>query len=716
MTQLLSTPFFEVLKDDRCIKLLPQALDLLKNTNGRIKVVTWLSPKLKSDNERVFLRVYPSSQEIICVLDISNLWDSLLSIDDSIEAVLLTYCLLLSSSFIVVCPPVDMKITLEKFGFIRGIVNSFDGDMSLLHSSLDKMPALLLLSFVDNPNTVSSNQILESLTKQENGFSTDVAMRNQLRDMIQELFPNQEGIGIPFASADLFMNDFSEILQHEDIRNRLYSAKDPDIQGLVLTASLFSKLTASTAGTVTSYRNLSFSVIKTSLVEPYLQECFDQAVCEYEGSIEKGETSNSSDGAAVAVAVAEQEYITNILDRVRQTHNTSILRAMNYWQGLFQPGGAVERDIGFKYKEKLLLLLDSRLESRILALEKESLGRCEAIAAELAEALALPSMHPEGRTPELHPDHVLGQGSNSQYNHLLALSSQIESFSSKYHSRTATRELESCSAKVLCKYLTKNVQVLLGKAQDWVLAFQSRSDETKERIRSSEGEIVQLKDNLVEVEAKAAHEVGVGEESISRLRSSLEQLRRTHATVNEAGSSNLEGLMDRLDRAARLNEQEKNELAQGLMAMQHRILKAQDRALELRQQREKSTATLHRDLIDGERSSHDRYKADITRQHELLEEELALERRIALKSTEFSNEMYAIESHHRSELETSQATIHQTLRQLRDVAMEDREARELAHERHLVQKRSELMAVESQLVLMVDAYVRTAEKKPCKVM
>lgn len=705
----ISAPFLEFNKDSRLINVNPQGIKALKNANGKVKIVTWLSPGSQPEIKQVYVRLYPCSDQTLCVLDISNLWDSLGN-DDSIETLALSFCLLLSSSFIVVCPPVDMKITLERFCFIRGIVNSFDGNVGLLHSSIERLPKLFLLVFVDNPITTTSNQILETLSKQENGFSKDIAVRNQLRDMIQELIPMQEGIGIPFTAADMFMNDFNEILLHGDISHRILSVKDTNIQDLVMTASFLSILVPAAVETVKDLKTLRLSDVKAALVNPYLEESFKQSIAEYYECIEYlRNNSRKTSSTSSSSSNLTEEIIS--LKRLTDDHNLSTEKAVAYLRSLF----TVDNEKYSEYKQRLLIHVNNIFQSHMAILEAESNNRCEAIASELEDVLSLWVEDDKGVCSESVLPIPLGKASNA-YHNILSFKSQIESFVSKFQIRTVGTELENCRTKILHKYLAKYVHILLVRFQDWLTALEQLTNTSKAKLAFLESEIYRLKEQLVEVEANSAHEISVAEESLSKLQAQLDQLRRTHATVNEAGSSNLEGLMDRLDRAARLNEQEKNELAQGLMAMQHRILKAQDRALELRLQREASTAILHKELIEGEKTSHGRYKADISRQHELLEEQLVLERMIAVKSAEYASEIYVLENQHRSSLEMIQAKAQEKLRHLREAASEEREIREVNHERTLSMKRAELMTVESQLVLMVDAYVRTAEKKPCKVM
>jgi hypothetical protein len=65
-----------------------------------------------------------------------------------------------------------------------------------------------------------------------------------------------------------------------------------------------------------------------------------------------------------------------------------------------------------------------------------------------------------------------------------------------------------------------------------------------------------------------------------------------------------------------------------LLKVQERIQDAQKKSMELRQERETQTSTLHSDLLEEERKGHRWFRSTIARQHALLSEELALERKV----------------------------------------------------------------------------------------
>jgi hypothetical protein len=112
------------------------------------------------------------------------------------------------------------------------------------------------------------------------------------------------------------------------------------------------------------------------------------------------------------------------------------------------------------------------------------------------------------------------------------------------------------------------------------------------------------------------------------------------------------------------------------MDIQKRIQVAQSKALELRQQREEQSNTLHANLLENEREGHKWIKTTYARQHDLLAEELRLERDLSKKKSEHMSQLFGLEGEHIRQVEA-----------LRNMAQRDIQA---AREDHF--KRRELLA------------------------
>ena len=139
--------------------------------------------------------------------------------DSSKETLLLLYALKFSSLFVVVSDPLDTKVTLQKFKFVRGLLDSFDGNVTKMNESYESFPNLLILFFAENNIKKSSSELISSFLSIENGFNNDIAMRNQLREMLNEVFITKEAISIPLAEADQFITNPYALVSHTDISN-----------------------------------------------------------------------------------------------------------------------------------------------------------------------------------------------------------------------------------------------------------------------------------------------------------------------------------------------------------------------------------------------------------------------------------------------------------------------------------------------------------------
>eukprot|EP01041_Mallomonas_annulata_P006687 gene6687-13547_t len=709
------------------LKISTEGLDLLNNLNKKVMVITILYPCIRTDHE-VTIRLVQIEESIICVLDASSLWERALS-DESInpENFTLLLCLMLSSLLIVVFPPQDPRLSMDKLSFIRGFLYSFDGDVSRLKSVIGYFPDMIITQFVESSASLaSSKQMVETLMKSESGFSTEVAMRNQLREIMTEILPLHEIIPLPLSlplqsigsgsesgleSNTSLLSDVNYILSQEDIRRRISDemCQEVELCGVTLTGPLLAQYVSAIVSQCSDVNHFPLSTVRTEVVTAYIQTLSAAAMTQYEQHM-----------TTMTMTSVSESFSSLSLSDITRIHSQCRARALGMLTGSTGRRWGLARDA----RKSLQTALRLKLQREMLLSEQRWREHCESVLLDI-QTETQTQMHGDIQTQTLR----LGE-SVSAFSELLRYKGILERTVSRYISETTSsqssptysdnnsdsdRALE-ISSDVLKGFLILQLGILSMQGHQWMEGFKRLVAATEEEIRSKEEErnTLETRHGLQE-NSLSDGAVSAMEGEVSGLQQTLSTLRLEHAVAAESSQSKLEGLMDRMDRIARLNEQEKNELAQELMSIQHRILKAQDRALDLRQQREVSTTAMHRDLLTGEQDCHVWFKATVSRRHSLLETELALEREIAMKRSEHANVNFNMETQYMRQVEESRVANQRAMCVLREEALKEKEGRATAHELAMTQRRAQLAELEAKYVLMTDAYDRSNEKKACVV-
>jgi hypothetical protein len=134
------------------------------------------------------------------------------------------------------------------------------------------------------------------------------------------------------------------------------------------------------------------------------------------------------------------------------------------------------------------------------------------------------------------------------------------------------------------------------------------------------------------------------------------------------------------------------------MEIQQRIQVAQAKALELRQQREDQTNTLHTNLLESEREGHRWFRNTFAKQHTLLAEELSLERQLNSRKSEQMSVLFALEGEHLRNIDNMRASAQRELQVMRDEHFAKRDKLGKDHDATVSRLRMKNMELEGMLM------------------
>ena len=153
------------------------------------------------------------------------------------------------------------------------------------------------------------------------------------------------------------------------------------------------------------------------------------------------------------------------------------------------------------------------------------------------------------------------------------------------------------------------------------------------------------------------------------------------------------------------------------MKIQQKIEEAQNRALELRQERENQTSVLHNDLLEEERKGHQWFRTAFNKQHALLSEELSLERQVNLTKSQQMEQIFSIDSQHMRNLEKIRMSAQEKKQMFRDEMFRQREKRSHEHEKNISRLRLRNLELESKLrAAKNDNSQQEESEKNCAIM
>jgi hypothetical protein len=131
----------------------------------------------------------------ICLIDLSTILDCPEE-DTSVASIILLYSLLCSHALIAYSSSPDPYNILELFALIHHLLYfSFSGETKALNACIGSSLELIFLS--SDKGLKNSEKILNSVLQFEDGYDDAVVARNQVRELMKEVFTDRSGIAIP---------------------------------------------------------------------------------------------------------------------------------------------------------------------------------------------------------------------------------------------------------------------------------------------------------------------------------------------------------------------------------------------------------------------------------------------------------------------------------------------------------------------------------------
>ena len=150
----------------------------------------------------------------LCLLNISSV---LFEIEEnlSIAALILLHTILISDSLIVYNSNPQSFSLLQQFVIFHHLLHyCFNGDVNLMRSVVGSNTELFILSSEKSLKS-DEKQIIDNLLKFEDGYTDEIVARNQLREVVTEIFPEKSGIA---AANTLNSQDILSFLTSENIK------------------------------------------------------------------------------------------------------------------------------------------------------------------------------------------------------------------------------------------------------------------------------------------------------------------------------------------------------------------------------------------------------------------------------------------------------------------------------------------------------------------
>jgi len=561
----------------------------------------------------------------------------------------------------------------------------------------------------DGFNSKASKRAVEKVLQPEKGFSEDIGKRNSTRNILSTLISNRDVVQLhnydgPFASHDGISSSMSEC-QPKRVMCLEMSGRVLGDYFQVMQKSLL-------AGVVLRPDDLAELVDQVlSQVEINAFDFFSQAHVE-------------SLAALSPSAVLERKAAALAL------HQAVIATSTAHSQ-------ASRKKVQGRIRTAIKAYRDSRLE--------RFSKRCESILEELSAR----HFNDEHRDHNITLTLELGESGNV-YSQFLTFKNSSEKIVNAYagldiahllsegETTAETQEgistvdiQEALSAfvdeevaeastikhNVLYEFIIKQIKHVLDLGKAWVQSYESVAAVAEEKTQTMESNTIRVQtelETLIRTAISEKEEAGV---VIVGLMDTFQIAREEQTRIVDEKQSELDRLVAGLDRTTKLNETDKEDLTQELMKIQDSIQAAQHKSLELRQERENQTSTLHNDLLEDERKGHRWFRSTIAKQHALLSEELSLERQVNQTKSRHMEQMFAADSEHIRNLEKIRAAAQDQRQGFRDTMFRQRDKNMQAHESMMSALRERNMELDSKLATQqIKGSEKKEKDKGCVVM
>ena len=442
--------------------------------------------------------------------------------------------------------------------------------------------------------------ILNSFLKYEEGFEEDALTRNQLRELVRSTFPRRSAKQSREPAVD---NILDGLLFNGDIIGTLEEKGCQFSDGYNTSGSLlaqFLEVVTSQVG-----RGGISGQITVDNVSTWKGECVMVHM--------KHLCSELVETYAERMATYED---TTGLDDFGAVHKAERGAVMEVFKGTVH--SLVSATISMK----------KELQRGIREKKSEKLARIKAIVFDQVKEI-----YEKHKTllvkPNVEDMKMTLVDAGSPYSNLVAYKAALANYLSTCKADAAELSKGADDAGVACDIIVGELKDILEKSISWVNAYDILFHESMGVLETNSELHSQLLEEDAKFDAELKEDQARTNAELEKLEGALTVARIKQSSELEERSTKLAVLGDKVERAARLNEGEKNELQVTLMNIQKDIEEVQGQIYEKSQQRENTTDEIHRGMLKDEQDNHGWFKAMIQEQHDLLEKELAVEREIA---------------------------------------------------------------------------------------
>lgn len=547
--------------------------------------------------------------------------------ETSAAAVILLFSLLCSELLVAYSVPniPHPHSLLEQFVIFHHLLYySFAGEAQGMCSTLGSTTELLVLSSEKGIKN-TEQAILSSLLTFEEGYDEEIAARNQLRELLTEIFPKKSGL--PVAVHETTETFLSELLSTADVHSKFKEQSFLFSEGFYSSGILL-------ADYIEKYHlhmksNSSEGYLTPKLLSTWKVECVvvrikylcEDLVESYNQAMEAASSKINNFDDFESFHRKERAVVISIFNSTVKTY--------------------VSQAVSFKKQ------LQAKIRLRKNEFVKGLQGHLDVRAQEIYEKNyhILDNVKKQSISQQIT---LVDAG--SPYSNLVAFKSMLSTYLS-----TCKLEITAIGTvsnqDILSEVLHGEMKEIIEKSHYWVDAFSTLFNQAHNSREESRLLLQRLAEEDMQFDVQMKALEAVHEKELSKLEETLTSQRILQSTQIEEKSTRLEVIGEKVERATRLNEKEKNELQDDLMALQTDIAEVQHRSLDKRQERETQTDHLHRGIVEQERENHEWFKTSIQKQRAMLERELALERELNSKRSFQMSSKFKTEAEHLHELE-----------------------------------------------------------------
>ena len=598
---------------------------------------------------------------------------------------ILLYSLLCSKLLVAYTTDNTPNALLEKFLIFHALLHEvFRGDDKRLSLILQDVDFFLLTS---NKKLKSNEKaILDSLCAFEEGFDEETSARNQLREILEVCLVKKSGAFIRDVPSS--HEPLTELIMKPDVIDKLDEIELNFIDGYYSSCVLLADYVKMAHEEISAHVDAEDFLTQDKVIT-WKEECINvrmhYLISELIEKYMKGMRSIAGPNS------------TGNLEELNVAHTRERNAVMSVYCKTIQ--SLQPSAVGMK--KQLQGTIRDRKEEKIEKTKQNMKLKVKEIYNKNYHLLAKPN--PEDMRFSL-------TDAGSPYTSLVSFKSALASHLSKC--KTEISELGYEDDTALSDFLVSELKDIIGKLNIWVDGYDNLYKETSIALKEDQERYKKLKEEDILFDANFKEEQEKYNNILGELESKLTEQRIQQSSELEEKSTKLDVYADKVERATKLNDSEKTELQNSLIEIQKQIEDIQSQVFEKRTQRENQTDEIHRDMLQEEQESHGWFKAMIQRQHDLLEKELEVERKINQRRTELMEKKFNSETEQLQKLEKVREGGRESIQKYKEKRLQQREQSFKEHEQLLARYNAQINELDSKLTLTTaeEVEVRVARR------